>query len=179
MTDKDFALSLELAGNGDRQAFQSLYNEFFGLVYSTALAVTCSKTAAEDITSEFFIRLWEKKITGFCAGHGGHRKYLSVCAKNLAVNYIKKFGKEELLSMEDGENNSPYEDTEEKMTEKALVSDALKKLSEDEREIIHLKYFCGYTLKEISKVLDIPLGTAAWRCRNSEKKLKKIIGEVQ
>ncbi len=178
MTDTEFEDCMRLISSGDKQAFCSLYSEYFGTVFSAALAVTCSKASAEDVTSDFFVRLWEKKAAPFEAKQGGHKRWLAVCAKNLAVNYIKKFGKEELLG-DDGEYYPLSQSPDESLTEKAAVSAALAKLSCEEREIIHLKHFCGYTLKEIAKILDIPRGTAAWRCRNAEKKLKAIIGEAE
>lgn len=175
--------------SGNRQALADIYSEYFRLVYSTALSVTNNTAAAEDITSEFFVRLWTKFSKGsgsFSADRGGHRRFLAVCAKNLAVDYIKKYSREELVPNDGGEDdgisdNIKYSERspEDEIAAKSEVGCALKRLGESEREIIHLKHFCGYTLKEISVLLEIPLGTAAWRCRNAENKLRKYIGEVR
>lgn len=188
MTDREFSDHLKRIGNKDGQSFKCIYSSYFRLVYSSALAVTNNKAAAEDVTSEFFIKLWESPFQGYSEQRGGHKRWLAVCAKNLAVNYIRKFGRETLISdkLGDGEadfsdtqNTAAVSDTEERIAEKTLISDALSQLAETEREVIHLKHFCGYTLREISKILDIPQGTAAWRCRSGEKKLKKLLEEVQ
>ena len=184
MTDKQFGECLADMRSGDRQALHDIYTEYFKLIFSSALSVSGNVAAAEDITSEFFVRLWQKVSDGGNVGfdplRGGHKRWLAVCAKNLAVNYIRKYDREELFFDSDGENSAAEkipsaENTENDVVERAYVADALKKLSEKEREVIHLKYYCCYTLKDISQVLDIPLGTAAWRCRSAEQKLKKFI----
>ena len=54
----------------------------------------------------------------------------------------------------------------------------LDSLSADQREIVHLKIYCELTFAEISDVLQIPIGTAAWRYQSAVKKLRKLYGEV-
>ena len=54
----------------------------------------------------------------------------------------------------------------------------LDALSADQREIVHLKIYCELTFAEISDVLQIPIGTAAWRYQSAVKKLRKLYGEV-
>ncbi|MCI5751741.1 MAG: sigma-70 family RNA polymerase sigma factor [Oscillospiraceae bacterium] len=189
MTDKQFADCLLRMKDGSRQALADIYSEYFRLVYSTALSVTNNTAAAEDVTSEFFVRLWAKFSQGngtFSAEKGGHKRFLAVCAKNLAVDYIKKLSREELVPNDGGEDdgisdNIKYSEKspEDEITARSEVSAALEELNESEREIIHLKHYCGYTLKEISEILGIPMGTAAWRCRNAENKLRKNVGEVR
>lgn len=183
MTDKEFSDHLKKIGDRDVQSFKCIYSSYFRLIYSSALAVTNNKAAAEDVTSEFFVKLWESPFEGFSEEKGSHRRWLAVCARNLAVNYIRKFGKEALIDeTADGEesfsDSSSVTDTEERIADKTLISDALSQLDETEREVIHLKHYCGYTLREIAKILGITQGTAAWRCRSGEKKLRKLLEEV-
>ena len=54
----------------------------------------------------------------------------------------------------------------------------LEALNDSQREIVHLKIYCGLTFYEISEVLQIPLGTVTWRYQSAVKKLRKLYGEV-
>ena len=69
-------------------------------------------------------------------------------------------------------------DTEENVSSDMAVQQMLDALSADQREIVHLKIYCELTFAEISDVLQIPIGTAAWRYQSAVKKLRKLYGEV-
>ena len=69
-------------------------------------------------------------------------------------------------------------DTEENVSSDLAVQQMLDSLSADQREIVHLKIYCELTFAEISDVLQIPIGTAAWRYQSAVKKLRKLYGEV-
>lgn len=57
------------------------------------------------------------------------------------------------------------------------MRNVLKNLSPQEQRIIDLLYFKGYTQKETSEELDIPLGTVKTRARRAIKTLREILGE--
>ena len=50
----------------------------------------------------------------------------------------------------------------------------MKSLNPDEREIVIMHVFWGYKHREISKILDIPLGTVTWKYQKALQKLEKI-----
>ncbi|SRR6056297_977038 len=56
------------------------------------------------------------------------------------------------------------------------LKEALLLLSEEERNLISLKYLLGYKQKEIGAILDLPLGTVKSRLSRSLGKLKEIMG---
>lgn len=70
--------------------------------------------------------------------------------------------------------NNPHEDLE--LSERAgMVRQALKRLSEKEREVLHVAYFNGMTQSEISTKFEIPLGTVKYRMRQGMIKLKDLL----
>jgi predicted RNA polymerase sigma factor len=52
-------------------------------------------------------------------------------------------------------------DGEDEMTERLLVQNAIRGLTPEQRAVLLLHYSYGFTLREIGKVLEIPVGTAA------------------
>ena len=57
------------------------------------------------------------------------------------------------------------------------LKDAISRLPKELKEIVVLRYFSGYTLKETAEILDIPQGTAATRQRRALSLLRLELGE--
>ncbi|MTI67167.1 MAG: sigma-70 family RNA polymerase sigma factor [Firmicutes bacterium] len=57
--------------------------------------------------------------------------------------------------------------------EKMDLNNSLNKLSPSDKSLIYMKYYLGYTLKEISELMDLPLSTVKTRIYKNLKLLKK------
>ena len=58
-----------------------------------------------------------------------------------------------------------------------LLEDALQKLSEPERQVVSLHVIADLPLREVARILDVPLGTIAWRKRQAMGKLRRLMME--
>ena len=180
MTDMQFGECIRRMRDGDRQGLADIYGEYYKLVYSAALSVTGNRQDAEDAVSDYFVKLWVGISSGrinFDSKRTGHKSWLSVSAKNLAADMMRKLRRADLTE-EIPEEDAPTGNTEDEITERIGIAEAFNSLEEPEREAVHLKYFGGYTLKEIADIMSVPQGTAAWRFRTGTDKLKKMIGEA-
>jgi len=180
MTESNFAGCMTMLAKGDMQGLKQVYEDYGQMIYSTALGLCRNSHLAEDITSEFFLRL--KNAAHVYRTGMGHKKWLLVSARNLALDIIRRQSRE-IPSSESDENNAFSEladigNTEESVSSDMTVQQMLELLSTEQREIVYLKIYCELTLAEISDVLQIPIGTAAWRYRTAIKKLEKLYGEV-
>lgn len=178
MTETGFTECIDLLRQGNMQGLAPIYREYGKLVYSAALSVCGSPDTAEDILSEFFLRF--KKAADVYRSGVGHKKWLMISARNLAVDYIRK-NRRDIPSSEDKKFTEEAEnsDTEERVTGQVNVEQMLAALTEAERETVNLKVYCGFTLSEIADIMHVPIGTAAWRYSSGIKKLKKLYGEAQ
>ena len=59
------------------------------------------------------------------------------------------------------------------------LREAVNRLPKELKELVILRYFTGYTLREASEILDIPQGTAATRERRALKLLRLELGEEE
>lgn len=59
------------------------------------------------------------------------------------------------------------------------LREAINRLPQELKELVILRYFTGYTLREASEILDIPQGTAATRERRALKLLRLELGEEE
>ncbi len=181
MTESSFSDCLSILCSGDMQGLRKIYEEYYPMIYSSVVQICKSRHLAEDITSEFFLRL--KKAASVYRKGLGHKKWLLISARNLAVDFIRKQSREIPSFGSEEENDSFSEiadkaDTEETVSSDMTVSHMLDALNEDQREIVYLKIYCCLTFSEISEVLQIPMGTVSWRYQSAIKKLRKLYGEV-
>ncbi len=160
----------------DEQKAEILFNKYRNYVYRTALLLTKSRSLADDITQETFIRVlsnyqtydqsrpikpWIYTITMNVAK--------TVMKKQKILKYISLFSdnltKDQINSVEDD-----YLKVEEIQELWKVVNE----LSWKSKEIIILHFYLELTLTECSHVLGIPLGTAKSRLHTALKQLRRM-----
>ena len=182
MTEGRFERCIRAMNKGDRSGLKEVYEEYLPYIYGIVRGLLASKEDAEDVTSEFFIRLWEKSDT-YRPG-SGHKGWLATIARNLAVDAIRKKRREEPMDLSEEELLRAAEthtaDTqgmepsvEDQVVENLTMEDALLSLKDTERQIVHMKLMGELTLQEIADIRGEPLGTVAWRYREALKKLRR------
>lgn len=179
MTETCFADCIQLVQSGNMSGLKRIYEEYCRLIYSVALQICRNPHAAEDVTSEFFLKL--KKAASVYKENCGHKKWLTVSARNLAIDYMRRQSREipEDFTDEAGAI-AAYPDKsypEESVSGRINAETLLSRLNGNERDVLCLKVYGGFTLEEIAAILKIPNGTAAWRYRTAIGKLKKYYSE--
>ncbi|MBR6102915.1 MAG: RNA polymerase sigma factor [Ruminococcus sp.] len=175
MTDKEFDHAAELIRQKNKEGLRLIYDEYGSYIYKTVLSVVKSPQDAEDVTSDFFLRLWQK-AEQYRSG-AGHKAYLAAIAHNMAVDLLKKQNRLS-FTLDDEESFEEPADTvrtDETVESGISFDEALKGLSESEGEIINLHIGLELTFKEIASALGLPLGTVTWKYRNALEKLRKTV----
>lgn len=159
----------------DQQAFSYLYDNYAGALNTVILKMVENKELAEDVLQEAFVKIWNN-FENYDKSKGRLFTWMLNITRNLTIDTLrsKSFKKQQKIS---GDENSvsSVEDTKagidkfDAMGLRKQVSD----LKEDQRSIIDMAYFFGYTQDEISKHLGIPLGTVKTRMRTAITELRK------
>ena len=179
MTDRQFESRITLIQQGDRQGLKDIYSEYGKMIYQCCIGILHNTQDAEDVTADFFLKLWNIADT-YCFG-GKHNRWLVTIARNMSLDLLKKRSREQLAAEdEDYGADSPDDSvsTEDTVTGGMAVADALERLEQTEREIISMKVLADMTFRDIAAVLGKPMGTVTWKYHNAILKLKKFIGEV-
>lgn len=171
MEDKRFDVCMEKIRAGNKEGLREIYDDYSGYIWSVVYEIVKNKENAEDVTSDFFIKLWEK-ADSYRTG-GGHRTYITVMARNMAIDYIRKYHREEAADIESLEESPKESRLEQQVISRMTVEEALKTLNDGERQIINLKIMGDLTFKEISRVMKQPMGTVTWKYRNALAKLRR------
>lgn len=184
MTESSFAENAALITQGNMQGLRAIYEEYGKMIYSSVLRICRDPHTAEDVTSEFFLKL--KTAASVYREGLGHKKWLLISARNLTFDILRRQSREIPSSVTGGDEEShplseipDSTDAEETVMSDVTAEQLLRNLSEEQRSVVHLKVYCGLTFAEIADVLHIPAGTAAWRYSQGIKKLRKLYEEVR
>ncbi len=169
---------VERLSGGDETALADLYDRYAGLVYGLAVRTLVDRQAAEDVTQEVFVSLWEhpERIE---SGRGTLRGFLATFTHRRAVDAVRQA---EARRRREARVARALGDVPD-VAEAALRSDttgrvrtALGVLPETQRQALELAYFHGYTYRQVAEVLDIPEGTAKSRLRLALAHIADILG---
>lgn len=160
----------------DEQAFSFLYDHYSKTLYNIILQILPQQEVAEDVLQEVFLKIWQN-ISSYDTSKGRLFTWMLNIARNQAIDRTrsKEFNKQaKTITITD----NVY--TKEKGVTSSIDDIGLKKtlnnLPEDNRKLLELAYYQGYTQDEISKILNIPLGTVKTRIRTTLIHLRKILG---
>ncbi|NNL22699.1 MAG: sigma-70 family RNA polymerase sigma factor [Ignavibacteriaceae bacterium] len=157
----------------NKEYFEMLVKQNMKQAYFTALGFVGSHDAALDLSQEAFIRAY-KNFSKFDKKRKFFTWYYKIL-KNLCLNFIRdKTHKRENHFLEFDNETLRSDNLSEKIENSELISimeQAIEGLDGDEREIIILREFEGHSYKEISEILNIPIGTVMSKLFYARKKL--------
>jgi RNA polymerase sigma-70 factor (ECF subfamily) len=167
---------------GDRSAFEELYERYSAAAYGLALRVTAQAAIAQEVVQDAFLALW-RAPEAFDAARGAFRSFFLSLVHHRAVDAVRR---EERLRQrtERASNLEPVrgEDVADEVVEGAYlgvrrkqVREALTTLPPEQRRVVELAYFGGYTQTRIAETLGIPVGTVKTRTLAAMRKLRRAL----
>lgn len=171
----DSVLCARLA-DGDEDALARLYDRYGGLAFGVALRVVGDPARAEDVVQDVFIKLWTN-ARQFDAARGTVRTWLLTSIRNRAVDTLRGRGAHERREREipvtaeaSGSGSDPWREVAMSL-ERDVVRDAMGSLPEEQRHVVELAYWGGYTQTEIAEIVRVPVSTVKGRMRLAMEKL--------
>lgn len=167
----------------DEAAFNELYARYHKLVYYIAYQNTRCEADAEEIKQEVFLKVL--RYAGDIKDYSRFKYWLvtithNECKRLFRSNRDKgmdEAGLDQLyIQTEERREFLPEENVRYQQDMDVLMSCMLK-LSDEQREVITLKYFGQLSIDEIAEMLNIPNGTVKSRMANAKKLLKADVEE--
>ena len=156
-------------------AFSYLYDNYSGSLYAVILNIVPDRELANDLLQEVFIKVW-KQIESYDPIKGRLFTWMLNVARNASIDAVRsKNYQQGQKNKELTENVYSAAGSTQTNTDKIGLKKIVYKLKEEYRVLVELSYFEGYTQDEISKMLQIPLGTVKTRLRNAMIQLKQVI----
>ena len=165
----------------DESALSALYDRYSKVVYTTVLRMVKLTDEAEDLVQEVFLQVWNKAGM-FVGTKGSVYTWIMTIARRKAIDRLRSSeNANKTASLDDDKvtfevpdaafASNPLHATVSSEYEEIMRS-GLAMLSNDARTIIEMSYYEGYTQDQISKKLNVPLGTVKTRMRQGLMKLR-------
>ena len=158
-----------------RQGFDYLYRQYSGALYGIICRVISDEQTAQDVLQEVFVKIWNN-IDKFDSSKGRLYTWMLNLARNAAIDKLRSRGEIMKGKIHTGED-IVYKQEQNLQTEQQTDAIGLRKIVADLKPeyqtIVELAYFKGYTLDEVSKSLEIPLGTVKTRMRKAISLLRE------
>jgi RNA polymerase sigma factor (sigma-70 family) len=161
----------------NQSAFSYLYDNYAAALYGVIFRMVEDTPLAEDILQDAFIKIWNN-FTQYDHTKGRLFTWMMNITRNLTIDTLRSKGYKKQKKISQDENSvTDYRDRS--LNEARFDTIGLRKqlqyLKPDQKIIIDLAYFNGYTQEEISKELNIPLGTVKTRMRTAIFELRKLL----
>lgn len=163
--------------DGDARAFEVIFDRHAAVAFSLAYRICGRRAIAEDIVQESFLSLWRSGAR-YDPTRGSVRSWILGTVHNRAID---SFRKERLTSSRNvgdeglAERLPAPQRTEaeiERRDDARQVRAALITLPEEQRRVIELAYFGGFSHTEIADLLGLPAGTVKGRMRLGLTKMR-------
>jgi RNA polymerase sigma-70 factor (ECF subfamily) len=186
--DDDYRI-IKLCLRGKKDAFAQLVDRYDRKVYNLAFRLTSNPEKAKDIAQEAFIKVYRsldkydpkykfsswllKTVSNLCIDY--HR---SKQATTASLEVILSSGAEASI-LQDETSSSPTEDAiEAKLSEVAvrdIIREGIELLPIDYKSVVVMRHVQNFSYKEISDVLNLPMGTIKARIFRARKMLKMFL----
>lgn len=162
-------------GENEKAKFIDFYNKYKNLMFYIAKEILNDNYLAEDAVQESFLRIAKNfhKINDVLCPQT--RNFTVIITRNVSFTMRKKNNTViELDTYKDSDLPNPSSDPFESISVKILTENILK-ISEEYRDILYLYHLYGYSFKEISGLLSLPVETVKKRAQRARHILKQLL----
>ncbi len=169
---------LQQMGNGDRDAFRTLYQRYANAVYSMALRITRDPDLAEEVTQDVFMKLWNKHDM-YNQNRGRFSTWLLSVTRFAAIDRLR-YEKRRFQAVGEALEGPTSQEVHTAQANHELwergqhLRMLLERLPPEQRQVVELAYFGGFTHRELAERLGLPLGTVKSRLRLALAKLRDM-----
>lgn len=173
-----YALLAAIAA-GDRSAFTEFYRATNARVFGLALRVAHHRGAAEEITQEVYLQVWQT-AGRYDATMATPTGWLMMLTHRRAVDRVRRESAASARDLVFGYAHRPVDhdvvtESVTRRMEARSVSDGMRVLTSAQREAITLAYYGGHTYPEVAEHLGIPLSTVKSRIRDGLRRLRVAV----
>lgn len=159
---------LRLIAQGEKKAFEQLYGDTRAAVYSLCLSILKNRQDAEDAMHDCYLNLFTS--AGEYRTMGNPMAWVLTVARNCSLQILRQHRREVPT-----EDLPVFEQAECSVVDRLALTECLRALDDDERQIVVLHAVAGYKHRESAQLLGIPLGTVLSKYRRAMAKLRRLL----
>lgn len=177
-TVEDVTLISRVA-SADREAFAELYDRYERPAYSLAQRICMDTNMAEDVLQEAFLAVWRQPAK-YDPERGAFLPWLLTLVHHRAVDAVRKEStRRRRTDQQDQDQLDGVSSAAPPADQLAIaglvgtqVRAALRDLPSEQREVLALSYYGGYTQGEVADLVGVPIGTVKSRMFAGVRKLR-------
>ena len=161
---------------GDRSAFATLYERTNAKLFGIVLRIVKDRQRAEDALQDVYLRIWQR--AGTCDRRQGRPvTWMAAIARNRAIDLVRaarptqtldEAGDEEEVFRAGGHHGANGVDPGEMESLRVCLAE----IEEEDRNLILLAYYEGYSREELAERFTMPVGTVKTRLRRGLQRLR-------
>jgi len=159
----------------DNKAFEYLYDNYSGALYNIVMQILGDVDLANDVLQEVFVNIW-RKIESYDSVKGRLFTWMLNITRNAAIDVLRSRSYQNSQKNQSISDHAEFDSggkTAQLNVDNIGVRKMLEKLKREQRVLIELAYFKGYTHEEIAEIESIPLGTVKTRIRSALIQLRE------
>ena len=163
--------------NKDQVAFEKLYNMYSKSIHGVVYNVVKSSDISDEVMQDVFIKAWNKADT-YSSKKGRFFTWILNIARNAAIDKVRSKAfkqSKQNLSSDFFVDIITSNDNLDASTDAIGIKKFVTNLGQKCKEVIELLYFKGFTQKEASEELQMPIGTVKTRNRNCIQQLRDMV----
>lgn len=155
LNSKNLIELVKSAKKGNKNAFSELYEYYITPIFRFVFFRVRNRLDAEDLTQGIFLKTWNY-LPNYKQKKDPFSSWLYAIARNTVIDFWRK--KKDWSISELGENTikeerRPIDDLIEEEGDLRAVKEAIELLTDEQQEVIILKFIDGLSNKEISKII--------------------------
>jgi len=172
LSEEELVLALR---QREKIAVEALYDMYSASLFGVIVRIVNDEALAEDILQDTFVKIWNS-FSSYSTEKGRLFTWMVNIARNLAIDKIRSKDFKNQTKNRELENNVTFIDEQRNTVYKPEllgVKDLVEQLKPEQKSILDLVYFKGYTHVEAADELGVPLGTIKTRLRTAIAQLRK------
>ncbi len=172
LSEEELVLALR---NREKIAIEALYDMYSSSLYGVISRIIIDTATSEDVLQETFVKIWHS-FPSYSTEKGRLFTWMINIARNLAIDKLRSKDFKNQNKNQELENNVTSIDEQINTIYKPEllgIKELVETLKPEQKSILDLVYFKGYTHVEAAEELGIPLGTIKTRLRMAIQQLRK------
>jgi len=166
-----------LAALGDRAAFEQIYNLLVDDLFSYVRGQCRNETVAEDLVANVFLKAW-RSASGYRPRSNTFRRWIFTIARNEVRDYWRASRRTlPMVEFDISDDQQPAPEADQVETRR-LVQQALATLTEEQRQVVVLRYFSNKSHEEIATILGKREGAVRALLMRALRQMRKVMGDA-